>query len=107
MAPNKQEEEAKARYQGTMQEAVELTAKLQADPVIQVLATKYRDRLVALARQDPECRALDGILSSLRYKLDLAPAQAYQQLLRVLGPHLQQFMEDKEEPQAAPEGIPT
>lgn len=99
--PRKQEEEARARYQGVMQEAVELTAELQASPVIQVLATKYRDRLTVLAQQDPECQALEGILLSLRYKLELAPVQAQQRLRQVLG-SLGQFIQDEEEPQTAP-----
>ena len=109
IVPNKQEDEAKARYQGAVQEAVELTAELQTSPVLKVLTAKYRERLVALARQDPECQALEGIILSLRYKLELAPLQAEQQLRRLLGRHLPQFMENEsqeEESQAAPEGIP-
>jgi hypothetical protein len=88
-----------------MQEVAELTSELQANPVIKVLATKYQERLVALAKADPECQALEGIFLSLRYKLELAPAQAQQQLYRVLGPRLLQFLKEKES-QAAPDGIP-
>ncbi|MBI4960772.1 MAG: hypothetical protein HY915_14945 [Desulfovibrio sp.] len=104
LEPSRPEEEAKARYHGAMQTAAELTAELQANPVIQVLAAKYRDRLIVLAKEDPQCQALEGILLGLRYKLDLAPTQAQQRLYRVLGPRLLQFL--KEEEQAAPDGIP-
>lgn len=106
VAPSKQEEEAKTRYHGAVQEAVELTAELQSSPVVRVLAAKYRERLLALAREDPECRVLEGILLGLRYNLELAPIQAEQRLRRVLGPYLQQFMKQEsqgDESQAAPE----
>ena len=103
--PSKQEIKAKKHFENTIQGALGLAAELQGgNPVIRLLLQKYRDRLVFLASEDPECKALEGILLTLRHTLEVAPVLAEAHLRRVAGPQLSPFFEDT---QVAPLGIPT
>jgi len=102
--PSKQEIKAKKHFENTIKGALELAAELQGgNPVIRLLLQKFRDRLVFLVSQDPECKALEGILQTLRHTLEVAPVLAEEHLRRMAGPQLSPFFEDT---QVAPLGIP-
>ncbi|MDI6752764.1 MAG: hypothetical protein QME78_00030 [Thermodesulfobacteriota bacterium] len=99
---------AKNYYRETVQETLALSAELRGSPVLKVLLDQYQARLVFLASQDPECRALEGIVRTIRHRLEVAPLEAEKLVRRVMGPQLAQFIEETEEEavEAAPEGIP-
>ena len=102
--PSRQEIKAQKHFENTVKGAIDLAAELQGgNPVIRLLLQQYRGRLVFLAAQDPECKALEGILAKIGHVLTLAPVLAEEHLRRVAGPQLSPFFEDT---QVAPLGIP-
>jgi len=80
---------AKRRLDKTMQEAREIAGELHGgSPVLRIFLERYRDRMVKLAEEDLECKTLKGVIESLRFKLEFAPALAEREALRILGPQL-------------------
>lgn len=89
-------QEAIKKATQVIQEASDLKDELHGgSPIVQVLMERYRDRLITLASQDPECKSLEGIIGSIRYKIEVAPALAENHIRQVLGPELISFLKEK------------
>jgi hypothetical protein len=78
-------EDAQVKYHQAVQESLALTAELRKSPVMSVLVRKYAERLDEMAKQDPECQALEKILQELRFKAELAPILAEAKMVRLMG----------------------
>jgi hypothetical protein len=105
--PEVKKAEAQCRYEEAANKALSLVAELKnGSPGFQIAVRKYLERLIQLARKDRFCQAYESIILAYRHELEVAPLLAHNHVRRVVGPQLAEFVEEPEEPEAAPEGIP-
>lgn len=99
--PHPREQKAVARYREAVHKALDLSQELRAgSPVVRLLAERLRSRMLELVRQDEKCQATLEVISALRHELEVAPVLAEEEMRRIMGPQLSQFLEESE---AAPE----
>lgn len=94
--PEIQKSKATEHLRGTIKDSLDLAVELQGSPVVRMLVKKLTDRLTALASQDPECKALEDILTGLHFKLEVAPATARKRLQQIMGSQALQLLEEGE-----------
>ena len=99
------EAEAVIGYRKTVLEALDLAAELQkGSPILALMVRQYRERLSALAAQDPECQMIEKAILAMRVTLEVRPRMAEERMRQMVGPHLEPFIDLGD--QVAPDGIP-
>jgi hypothetical protein len=96
---------AQIRHASAVHEAMELSADLvKGSREFRNIIDAIRKRLLQVASEDVAIKTLLSVLVDYRFKLEILPRETEKFLHAVAGPQLSTFIE---EPEVAPEGIPT
>ena len=95
--------EAKARMEEAVLKAISLQHDLQKSPVLELLLTQFHGRLDELAKNDPVCQTILGVLTHIRNMVDILPEYAHKRFRNLLG---NSISVPPFSPCCAPEGIP-
>jgi hypothetical protein len=95
--PEEQQAKVKRRFEMAVQDAWNISAELHQNKVIlRIFLEQYRDRLMALADNDPVCRALEAPIRAIRETLEVKPIMAEREAIRRLGPQLARLVPETE-----------